>query len=50
MTVRQENLNAWLPQVVKGGVLNADYQQDLVAKIIDANAAKVPLPEVPAPK
>jgi ribose transport system substrate-binding protein len=50
LTVRQENLNAWLPQVVKGGVLNADYQQDLVAKIIDANAAKAPLPEVPAPK
>jgi ribose transport system substrate-binding protein len=50
LTVRQENLNAWLPMVAKGGVLNADYAQDLVAKIIDANAKKLALPELPVPK
>ena len=50
LTVRQGNLDAWLPKVEKGGVLNADYGQDLVAEIIDANAKKAPLPEVPAPK
>jgi len=48
--VNQPDLDAWLTKVEKGGVLNADYSQDLVVKIIDANANKQPLPGVPAPK
>jgi ribose transport system substrate-binding protein len=49
LTVKQDTLDAWLKVVPEGGVLNADYPQDLVAGIIDANIAGTPLPEVPAP-
>ena len=50
LTVNQADLDAWLGHVEKGGVLNADFPQDLVASIIDANAAKTALPGIPAPK
>lgn len=50
LTVSQENLDAWLKTVPKGGVANGDFTQDLVVKSIDANIAKTPLPSFPAPK
>lgn len=50
LTVKQPDLDAWLAHVEKGGVLNADFPQDLVASIIDANAAKTAFPGIPAPK
>ena len=50
LTVYQKDLDAWLKAVPKGGVVNADYPQDLVARIIDANVHQTALPEVPAPK
>jgi ribose transport system substrate-binding protein len=50
LTIHQKDLDAWLATVPKGGVVNADYPQDLVAKIIDANVNKTALPEAPAPK
>ncbi|WP_188909042.1 ABC transporter substrate-binding protein [Aureimonas endophytica] len=50
LQINQPDLDAWLKTVPDGGVVNADYPQALVAKIIDANAMKVPLPGVPAPK
>ncbi|WP_349962584.1 ABC transporter substrate-binding protein [Rhizobium sp. ZPR3] len=50
LQIQQQDLDAWLKTVPEGGVANADYPQDLVAKIIDANVKKEPLPMVPAPK
>ncbi len=50
LVVTQPDLDAWLAQVEVGGVLNADFPQDLVASVIDANAAGAPLPGIPAPK
>lgn len=50
LQIQQQDLDAWLKTVPEGGVVNADYPQDLVAKIIDANVKKEPLPMVPAPK
>ncbi|WP_168879425.1 ABC transporter substrate-binding protein [Rhizobium sp. P28RR-XV] len=50
LQIQQQDLDAWLKTVPEGGVANADYPQDLVAKIIDANVRKEPLPMVPAPK
>ncbi len=50
LEVHQPDLDAWLKSVPQGGVLNADYPQDLVARIIDANKAGTALPGVPAPK
>lgn len=40
---------AWLKATPEGGVANPLYAQDLVAKIIDANAGGSPLPAIPAP-
>jgi ribose transport system substrate-binding protein len=48
LQINQPELDAWLKTVPEGGVVNADYPQDLVAKIIDANVDKAPLP-MPAP-
>jgi len=50
LQIQQPDLEAWLKTVPEGGVVNADYPQDLVAKIVDANVKKEPLPMVPAPK
>ena len=50
LQIQQTDLDAWLKTVPDGGVVNADYPQELVAKIIDANVKKEPLPLVPAPK
>ncbi|MDR3493006.1 MAG: ABC transporter substrate-binding protein [Ancalomicrobiaceae bacterium] len=50
LQIYQPDLDAWLKTVPKGGVVNAEYPQDLVAKIIDANVDKQPLPSVSAPK
>jgi ribose transport system substrate-binding protein len=50
LQINQPDLDAWLKTVPDGGVANAEYSQDLVAKIIDANVKKEPLPMVPAPK
>lgn len=50
LQIKQAELDAWLKTVPKGGVVNAEYTQDIVAKIIDANIKKEPLPGVPAPK
>ena len=50
LVVTQPDLDAWLGKVEKGGVLNADFPQDLVASVIDANAAGKALPGIPAPK
>lgn len=50
LQIQQPDLDAWLKTVPEGGVVNADYPQDLVAKIVDANVKKEPLPMVPAPK
>ncbi len=50
LQINQPDLDAWLKTVPEGGVVNAEYPQDLVAKIIDANVNKEPLPAVPAPK
>ncbi len=50
LQIHQPDLDAWLRAAPEGGVVNADYPQDLVAKIIDANVNKQPLPVVPAPK
>lgn len=49
LQIQQPDLDAWLKTVPDGGVVNAEYPQDLVAKIIDANVKKEPLPMVPAP-
>lgn len=49
LQINQPDLDAWLKTVPEGGVVSADYPQDLVAKIIDANVNKTPLPAVPAP-
>jgi ribose transport system substrate-binding protein len=50
LQVRQPDLDAWLATVPEGGVLDADYDQALVAQIIDANVAGTELPGVAAPK
>ncbi|RVB02618.1 ABC transporter substrate-binding protein, partial [Mesorhizobium sp. M7A.F.Ca.CA.004.02.1.1] len=50
LQINQPDLDAWLKTVPAGGVVNAEYPQELVAKIIDANVKKEPLPGVPAPK
>lgn len=50
LTINQPDLDAWLKTVPKGGVVNAEYPQELVGKIIDANIDQTPLPAVPAPK
>ena len=50
LQINQPDLDAWLKTVPEGGVVNAEYPQELVAKIIDANIKKEPLPGVPAPK
>lgn len=50
LQINQPDLDAWLKTVPEGGVVNAEYPQDLVASIIDANIAKTALPAVPAPK
>jgi ribose transport system substrate-binding protein len=50
LQINQPDLDAWLKTVPEGGVVNAQYPQDLVGKIIDANADKTALPAVPAPK
>lgn len=50
LQIQQPDLDAWLKTVPEGGVVNADYPQDLVARIIDANIKKEPLPMVEAPK
>ena len=50
LQINQPDLGAWLATVPKGGVVNAEYPQALVADIIDANVNKKPLPGVPAPK
>lgn len=50
LQIQQPDLDAWLKTVPEGGVVNADYPQELVSKIIDANVKKEPLPVVPAPK
>ena len=49
LQINQHDLDSWLKTVPEGGVVNAQYPQDLVAKIIDANIKKEPLPSVPAP-
>ena len=50
LQIHQDDLDAWLKTVPEGGVVNAGFSQELVAKIIDANAEKAPLPAIPAPK
>jgi len=50
LVVSQPDLDAWLGKVEVGGVLNADFPQDLVASVIDANLAGTALPGIPAPK
>jgi ribose transport system substrate-binding protein len=50
LQINQPDLDAWLKTVPDGGVANAEYPQDLVARIIDANIRKEPLPMVAAPK
>lgn len=50
LVVTQADLDLWLPKVEVGGVLNADFPQDLVAKVIDANIAGTAIPGIPAPK
>lgn len=50
LRIEQADLDAWLAKVPEGGVVNATYDQQLVAEIIDANVAHKPLPGVPAPK
>jgi ribose transport system substrate-binding protein len=50
LQINQQDLDAWLKTVPEGGVVNAQYSQDLVGKIIDANIDKTALPAVPAPK
>lgn len=50
LQINQPDLDAWLKTVPEGGVVNAEYPQELVAKIIDANVNKTTLPAVPAPK
>lgn len=49
LQINQPDLDAWLKTVPEGGVVNAQYPQDLVAKIIDANVNNAALPAVPAP-
>lgn len=49
LRIDQADLDAWLATVPPGGVVNAEYPQPLVAKIIDANASHTALPAVPAP-
>ncbi len=50
LRIDQADLAAWLAKVPEGGVVNATYDQSLVASIIDANSDHKPLPGVPAPK
>lgn len=50
LQINQLDLASWLRTVPEGGVVNAQYPQDLVVKIIDANIDKTALPGVPAPK
>jgi len=50
LQINQPDLGAWLKTVPEGGVVNAEYTQDLVAKIIDANVDKTALPMPAAPK
>jgi ribose transport system substrate-binding protein len=50
LQINQPDLDAWLKTVPEGGVVDAQYPQELVAKIIDANVNKTALPAVPAPK
>jgi ribose transport system substrate-binding protein len=50
LVVTQPDLDAWLARVEVGGVLNADFPQDLVASVIDANLAGTEIPGIPAPK
>jgi len=50
LTINQGDLDAWLPKVPSGGVVNVDYPQDLVAAIIDANSDHSSLPAIPVPK
>ncbi|RYC29612.1 ABC transporter substrate-binding protein [Lichenibacterium minor] len=50
LRIDQGDLDAWLAKVPEGGVVNATYDQPLVADIIDANVDHKPLPGVPAPK
>ncbi|WP_460274344.1 substrate-binding domain-containing protein [Celeribacter sp. ULVN23_4] len=49
LEVHQGNLDAWLSQVPEGGVLDADYDQKIVGKIIDANINGTELPRITAP-
>ena len=49
LTVEQDTLDAWLDVLPEGGVLNADFSQELVVEIIDANIAGTEIPGVPAP-
>ncbi|MER0240177.1 ABC transporter substrate-binding protein [Fulvimarina sp. MAC8] len=50
LEIYQPDLEAWLGQVPKGGVVSAEYPQELVADIIDANVNDAELPKVPAPE
>lgn len=50
LNIYQPDLDKWLKATPKGGVSNPEYPQDLVAKIIDANVNKTPLPPIPAPE
>jgi ribose transport system substrate-binding protein len=49
LVVEQPDLDYWLTQVEVGGVLNADFPQDLVARVIDANIAGTEIPGIEAP-
>eukprot|EP01037_Dinobryon_pediforme_P016466 gene16466-16645_t len=50
LRIDADTVDAWLKATPEGGVSNPLYTQDLVVKMIDANANKTPLPAIPAPE
>ncbi len=50
LQINQPDLDAWLKTVPEGGVVNAEYPQDLVARSSTPTSPRRRLPMVPAPK
>jgi ribose transport system substrate-binding protein len=50
LVIDQNDLGTWLKVVPKGGVATPVYSQAWTASLIDANAAKKPLPKSPVPE
>jgi ribose transport system substrate-binding protein len=50
LRIDQKDVDAWLPKIPEGGVANPFYTQELVVKMIDANANHTALPPIPPPQ